>query len=147
MGNILGRAIAGLLVSSCIFGAAYALREFAIVALSAPTGASPPFLVGPFATAALLAAFFALTVLILIGRPIYLVLRDNPQWYIAAVVGLVVGFAIDFALAFTFVAAGSDSGGIFGRLAGLLITSAQVGVLGGISGLAFWLIARPGRTA
>ena len=147
MGNILGRAIVGMLLSSLLFGAAYALSEFGLALLRAPESAAPAFLIGPLVTATLLATFFAVTVLTLIGRPIYLILLDHTQWYTAMIVGLIVGFAVDFALAFTLIAAGADGGGLLAHLPGMLITSARVGALGAVGGYIFWLIARPGRAA
>jgi hypothetical protein len=143
----MGRALLGMLVGALVFGVAFATFDYGMAVSAAPDGKPHVFVLGKFLSATFLAWLFAVTVLIIIGRPTYLILARYPQWYVSVFAGLVITFAVDFFLTLALRVAQTPPGEAVLDLGGLLFGAAQISVFGAVAGLAYWLVARPDRLA
>lgn len=143
----MGRALLGLFVGALVFGVAFAAFDYLMAVSAAPAGKPHPFILGQFLSATFLAWLFAVTVLIIIGRPTYLILARYAQWYVSVFAGLVIAFAVDFFLTLALRVAQTPPGEAVVGFSGLLIGAAQISVFGAVAGLAYWLVARPDRLA
>jgi hypothetical protein len=141
----MGRALLGLFVGALVFGVAFALSDYLMAVSDAPEGKSHPFVWAAFFSATFLAWLFAVTVLIIIGRPTYLILARYHQWYVSVFAGFIIAFAIDFFLTLALRLAQMPPGEAVFEVGALLIGAAQVSIIGAVAGVAYWLVARPDR--
>jgi hypothetical protein len=141
----MGRALLGLFVGALVFGVAFALSDYLLALSAAPEGKAHPFVWGQFFSATFLAWLFAVTVLIIIGRPTYLILARFHQWYISVFAGFSIAFAIDFFLTLALRLAQAAPGAAAVDIGQLLMGAAQVSMIGAVAGIAYWLVARPDR--
>jgi hypothetical protein len=143
----MGRALLGLFVGALVFGVAFATFDYVMAVSAAPDGKPHVFVLGKFMSATFLAWLFAVTVLIIIGRPTYLILARHGQWYVSGLAGFVIAFTIDFFLTLALRVAQTPPGEAVFDLGGLLVGAAQISVFGAVAGLAYWLVARPDHLA
>jgi Ni/Fe-hydrogenase subunit HybB-like protein len=138
------RVFAGLLVCSLVFGLAYAALEMA----SEMVGAADPWAVltwRALASKTFLAMLFALSVLIIIGRPVFLVLKTRHRRRHAVLGAAAIAFVVDFCIALWLLAAQSPDAAVMAAVPDVFVEALRMAALGAIAGYAYWLIARPDR--
>jgi hypothetical protein len=141
------RVFAGLAVCSLVFGLAFALADMLGAMLRATDDPMALPTWGALGSRTFLASLFAASVLIIIGRPVYLVLKGYNRWHHAVIGAFAIAFVFDFSLSVWLLAAQSPEAVVLAGVPGLLREAIKNGLLGALAGYAYWRVARPDRAA
>jgi hypothetical protein len=141
------RVLAGLVVCSLVFGLAFALVDMLGAMLRATERPWDLLSWRALASQAFLATLFAGSVLVIIGRPVYLVLKSRNRWHHAVIGAFAIAFVFDFCISVWLLAAQSPEAALLARMPVLLREAGLIAALGALAGLAYWLVARPDRAA
>ncbi|MDX2143105.1 MAG: hypothetical protein SFV19_07100 [Rhodospirillaceae bacterium] len=141
------RVFAALLICSLAFGVAHAVLDQTLAAWRAVDHPLDALSWRALASQTFLATLFAVTVLIIIGRPVFLVLKTRHRWHHAVIGGFAIALVVDVGLSAWLVAAQSPEASLAAAVPGLLMNGLRSSLVGALAAYVYWRIARPDRMA